>query len=238
MSHEAIIAPSLLSADFARLGEELRRAEDAGADWHHVDVMDGHFVPNLTIGPAVVAALAKVARVPLDVHLMITDPWTYGPQFADAGAARVGFHVEMLTGLGPLPERYDGLRGRPFDEGLELCEELRRRGALPTITVNPDVDVHRLAPLLPHVDMVLVMSVYPGFGGQSFLPGVLSKLRVLREELGFTGRLEMDGGLSRDTVAACAAHGCDAFVAGSALYGAPDMAAEIQVFRERIAAAG
>ncbi|PIE22229.1 MAG: ribulose-phosphate 3-epimerase [Planctomycetota bacterium] len=235
--HDPVIAPSLLSADFARLGDELRRSEDAGADWHHVDVMDGHFVPNLTIGPLVVEALAKVARIPLDVHLMITDPWSYGPQFAKAGAARVGFHVEMLSGVGALPGRYADLPQRPVSEGIALCTQLREQGASPTITINPDVEVEQLAPLLPHVDMVLVMSVYPGFGGQSFIPEVLPKLRALRERYGFQGRLQIDGGVSSKTIESCAQYGCDSFVAGSALYGAQDMAAEIRLFRERIAGA-
>jgi ribulose-phosphate 3-epimerase len=242
VSHEPVIAPSLLSADFAKLGEELRGAEEAGADWHHVDVMDGAFVPNITIGPAVVAALSKVTSIPLDVHLMIVDPWQYAPQYVDAGAARVGFHVEMLEGLGSLPPRYDPLPRRPLEDGVALLRELRDRGVSPTITVNPDVDVERLRPLLPHVDMVLLMSVFPGFGGQKFMPEVLPKAATLRGELGFTGRIEIDGGVNRETISLCAAAGVDSFVAGSALYGAGDgtveaMAAEIRLFRERIRAA-
>lgn len=216
-----LIAPSLLSADFARLREEVERAERAGADWHHVDVMDGHFVPNLTIGPPVVASLAGVATVPLDVHLMIADPWQYADAFLDAGAAGLTFHAEV-AGKG---------------DAASLIDRIRDRGARPGIAINPETPIDPVLPLLDQLDLVLVMSVHPGFGGQEFIADVLSKVRELRDGHGFERDIEMDGGLSRDTVAACAEAGCNVFVAGSALFLAPDMTEEIRVLRQRIAAA-
>lgn len=227
-SRRMIIAPSLLSADFARLGEDCLRAEAAGADWHHVDVMDGHFVPNITIGPTVVRALAKVLTLPLDVHLMITDPWTYGPQFLDAGAAGIGFHAELLLGDGAREARQAAER---------LIAEIHARDRRATMVVNPATPLDPILPFLPDLDMVLVMSVVPGFGGQAFMPEVLEKVRALRDLHGFGGDVQMDGGISRETIAACAEAGCNVFVAGSALYGASDMKAEIAVFRERIESA-
>ena len=210
------IAPSILSCDFARIGEEIARAEAAGADWHHVDVMDGHFVPNLTIGPPVVAAVKQVATKPLDVHLMITDPWKYAEPFAQAGAHVLTFHVEVCA----TPER-----------ARELAAHFRKLGvAVVGVSLNPDTPVERVLPILDAVDLVLVMSVFPGFGGQKFMPEVLTKTAALRAR-GFTGRVEMDGGLNEHTVARCAAAGCDTFVAGSALYGARDMRATLTQFR-------
>jgi ribulose-phosphate 3-epimerase len=217
MTRPLRIAPSLLSCDFAHLAGEIARAEDAGADWLHVDVMDGHFVPNLTIGPPVVAAMHRVARVPLDVHLMISDPWTYAPEFARAGAHVLTFHIEVC----PTPERARELATRFRDLGIEVVG----------VSLNPDTPLERVLPVLDAVDLVLVMSVFPGFGGQRFIPGVLAKTAELRER-GFRGHVEMDGGINADTIASCAAAGCDAFVSGSALFGAPDLRAELARFRE------
>lgn len=210
------IAPSILSCDFARIGEEIARSEAAGADWHHVDVMDGHFVPNLTIGPPIVAAVKRVATKPLDVHLMITDPWKYAPAFAEAGAHVLTFHVEVCE----TPERARELAARFRELGVPLVG----------VSLNPDTPVERILPILDVVDLVLVMSVFPGFGGQKFMPEVLTKTAALRAR-GFAGRVEMDGGLNLETVARCAAAGCDTFVAGSALYGASDMRATLTQFR-------
>jgi ribulose-phosphate 3-epimerase len=219
--HPLRIAPSLLSSDFARLADEIARVEAAGADWLHLDVMDGHFVPNLTIGPPVVAAIKKNARVPLDVHLMIEDPWRYADAFLDAGADVFTFHLEVAD------------RGDP----RALIEKVKARGARAAMSLNPDADVDRLAPYLPMLDMVLVMSVFPGFGGQRFMPEVLPKVEALRGRLGFRGEIEMDGGIGPETIAGCAAVGTNVFVAGTAVFGAPDVTARIKELRARAAAA-
>jgi ribulose-phosphate 3-epimerase len=212
--HPVRIAPSLLSADFALLADEVARVEAAGADWLHVDVMDGHFVPNLTIGPPVVAAIKKVAKRPLDVHLMITDPWTYAPRFLDAGADVLTVHCEVL-------ERGDG---------RELLAAIRARGARTGLALQPDCEPARARPYLELLDLVLVMSVFAGFGGQKFLASVLPKPAALRA-MGFTGEIEMDGGIALDTIAASAQAGTNVFVAGTAVFGATDVKARIAELR-------
>jgi ribulose-phosphate 3-epimerase len=214
-----VIAPSLLSCDFARLADEVRRAEASGADWHHVDVMDGHFVPNLTIGPPVVAAIRAVAAVPLDVHLMIDEPARYAREFARAGAHVLTFHWEVAN---------DAAKAR------EIVRAFRAESvALVGVSVKPKTPVEVLAPILPEVDLVLVMSVEPGFGGQKFMPDVLAKVRTLRER-GFEGHIEMDGGLNAETAPACARAGTNVFVAGSALYGPGDMGARVRAMRTAV----
>ncbi|MCC6784388.1 MAG: ribulose-phosphate 3-epimerase [Planctomycetes bacterium] len=215
--HPIRIAPSLLAADFTRLAEEIASVESAGADWLHLDVMDGHFVPNLTIGPPVVAAIARVATKPLDVHLMIEDPWTYAPRFLESRPAVLTIHLEVA-------------RRRP-QEALALLDAIRAAGARPGMALNPDQDVRALSPFLPALDLVLVMSVFAGFGGQRFMPAVLEGPRVLRQELGFRGEIEMDGGIAPDTIARAAAAGVNAFVAGTAVFAAPDRAARIAELR-------
>jgi ribulose-phosphate 3-epimerase len=215
-SRPVLIAPSLLSSDFARLGEEVARVEQAGADWLHVDVMDGHFVPNLTIGPPVVAAIGKVARAPLDVHLMITNPREFAAAYAKAGAEVLTFHIEVARDTADARSIVRAFR----DEGVPKVG----------VALNPDTPVERVADILDEVDLVLVMSVFPGFGGQSFMAEVLEKTRWLRAQ-GYRGHVEMDGGLNATTIPDCAAAGADALVAGSAIFGTKDLGATIASFR-------
>jgi ribulose-phosphate 3-epimerase len=214
--HDVLILPSLLSCDFARIGEEVAAVEAAGADALHVDVMDGHFVPNLTLGPPVVKAIHRVARIPLDVHLMIDEPLRYAADYVAAGASWLTFHAEAPEVAGDLP----GAVARMRSAGAP------RVG----VSIKPGTPAQALIPILADVDLVLVMSVEPGFGGQSFMPEVLPKLRELRA-LGFSGRLEMDGGLAAGTIPSCAEAGCDMIVAGSAIFGSEDLAATISHFR-------
>jgi ribulose-phosphate 3-epimerase len=217
-----VIAPSILSCDFARIADEVARAEAAGADWLHVDVMDGHFVPNLTIGPPVVEAVKRVATVPLDVHLMITEPVRYAEAFAAAGAWNLTFHIELC-----------GSR----EAARAAARAMRESGVASVgVSLNPDTPFERVADVLDLVDLVLVMSVFPGFGGQKFLPEVLPRPRWLKER-GLAGRIEMDGGLNAPTIPDGAAAGADALVSGSALFGADDMRATLTDFRARAEAA-
>ncbi len=202
------LAPSILSADFARLSEQVRPAIEAGATLLHVDVMDGHFVPNITIGPPVVASLRKSVDVPLDCHLMIENPDQYIPAFADAGADWISVHQEACVHL---------------HRTLEL---IRSRGAKPGVVINPATPVHTLGEVLGMVDYVLVMSVNPGFGGQKFIPRSLDKIRKLvtmRNANGHHFRIEVDGGIATDTIADVVRAGAEIFVAGNAVFGRGDI---------------
>lgn len=202
------IAPSVLSADFARLGDEVRAVADAGADWIHVDVMDGHFVPNITMGPAVTRAIRGVTELPLDVHLMIEDPDRYVDAFAKAGASVITVHAEAATHL------------------HRTVQRIRELGVRAGVALNPATPVEALTEVLPHVDLVLVMTVNPGFGGQSFIPGSerkVARARALIDQLA-EGRveLEVDGGIDADTIGRVVAAGATVAVAGSAVYGAAE----------------
>lgn len=216
MSYQPLIAPSILSADFARLDREIERIP--AADWIHVDVMDGHFVPNLTIGAPVAKAIGRVTDKPMDCHLMISDPLRWAGDFADAGASNVTFHVEAT------------------DDPKAVTELLHAKGCRAGISVKPGTPVEPYLDLLDHVDLVLVMSVEPGFGGQSFMPEMLDKVRTLRAEIdrrGLDVLVQIDGGIDAGTVGESAAAGCDVFVAGSAVYGAPDPDTMIETLRAR-----
>ena len=208
------VAPSILAADFARLGEEMQRAEAAGADWHHVDVMDGHFVPNLSIGIPVVESAKRFARLPLDVHLMIEEPGAWAQRYADAGADILSFHYEAAQ--------------NNFEATLE---QFRATGRPIGVAVNPPCGVEALRPHLDRLDMVLVMSVHAGFGGQSFMSEVCQKVEQLRS-WGFRGDIQMDGGITDQTIGVCAEAGANVFVAGTYLYRATDMPAALQAMRK------
>ena len=214
-----LISPSILSADFANLQAELARI--ATADWAHVDVMDNHFVPNLTLGLPVLEALAKVSPVPVDAHLMIADPDRWAPAYAEAGAGSVTFHAEAAAAP------------------VRLARELRRLGARAGLALKPATPIEPFVDLLPEVDMVLVMTVEPGFGGQGFLDACLPKIRRARAAIAASGLdvwLQVDGGVNLETIERAADAGADVFVAGAAVYGTEDAAAAISELRA--AAAG
>jgi ribulose-phosphate 3-epimerase len=213
---EVRIAPSILSADLGRLAEEVASVERDGADWIHVDVMDGRFVPNITLGPIVVQAVRRATRLPVDVHLMIVEPEKYLEAFASAGADVISVHVEACTHL----ER--------------TLAEIRRLGKRAGVVLNPHTPEESVRYVLGNVDLVLVMSVNPGFGGQKFLPAVLPKLRALREMIdraGLTVDLEVDGGVAPETARAVVEAGARVLVAGNAVFGQRDRAGAIRAIR-------
>jgi ribulose-phosphate 3-epimerase len=207
------IAPSILSADFTRLGEQIAAAERGGASIVHVDVMDGHFVPNITLGLPVVRSLARATRLPLDTHLMISEPGRYAEQFAEAGARMVSVHIEIDPHI------------------HRTLASIRKKGAKAGVVINPATSLSALDEVLNFVDYVLVMSVNPGFGGQEFIPTSVEKVRRLRQTIkarNLDVRIEIDGGIDRDNIAEVAAAGAEIFVAGTAVFGHEDPAEAVR----------
>lgn len=213
------IAPSILSADFAKLGEEINEVEEAGADYIHVDVMDGHFVPNITIGPLIVRAIRPKTNLPLDVHLMIENPDQYIADFANAGADIISVHAEACKHL------------------HRTIKAIKEHGKKAGVVINPATPVEMIKPILSEIDLLLFMTVNPGFGGQVFIPEVLDKVKQAakwREELDLEIEFEVDGGINPITAELCAQAGVDVFVAGSAIFSQPDRAHAIKEIRKSI----
>ena len=214
------LAPSILSADFARLGDEIRAVEKAGADMIHFDVMDGHFVPNLSIGIPVFESVRKVTKLPLDAHLMISEPARYVEAFVKAGANSISVHCEVCPDIPAMAKRIHDL------------------GARASIGINPETDADKVLPFAEHLDMILVMSVHPGFGGQEFIPAALDKLRYIRRELkrrGLSIDVEIDGGVKLNNIADVKAAGANVFVSGSGIFGQPDYGKIMGEMRDLIA---
>src|ERR1043166_6812403 len=214
------IAPSILSADFSCLRDEIQAVEAAGADWLHVDVMDGHFVPNITIGPVVVERVRKVTKIPLDVHLMITDPDKYAPEFIKAGANWVSIHPDTCA-----------------DSNATL-KKIRALGAKTSIAVNPDVPLEKVERCLPDIDMILMMTVFPGFGGQAFIPDVLPKIEQARkiiDERKLPILIEVDGGIKADNIIRVVRAGAEVIVSGSGIFQTPNYTETIQQMRKAAA---
>ena len=212
-----LIAPSVLSADFSKLGDEIRAVEKAGADWIHIDVMDGHFVPNITMGPLIVDAIRQVTSLPLDVHLMIENPDRFVADFAKAGATYISVHVETCPHLN------------------RTIQAIRESGAGAGVVVNPATGVRSLEWVLDYLDFVLVMSVNPGFGGQSFIENSLGKIAELKAMIrarGLATLIQVDGGVNEKTIGRVSRAGADVFVAGSAIFGSPDYRKTIENFRK------
>jgi len=210
------IAPSVLSADFGRLAEDIKRCEEGGADWIHVDVMDGRFVPNLTFGAKVIETLRGVTKLPLDVHLMVVEPEKYFDSFAAAGASVLTIHQEVAPHL------------------HRQLNRIRELGCRAGAAINPSTPVDTLHDVVGDLDLLLVMTVNPGFGGQKFIESTVSKVARARDMLTAarsTATLEVDGGISRDTITRCWRAGADTFVAGNAVFSAPDVAAEIRALK-------
>jgi len=214
-----LIAPSILSADFSRLGDEIRAVEAAGADWIHVDVMDGHFVPNITMGPMVVQAIRRVTSLPIDVHLMIENPDRYIADFAKAGATLIAVQVETCIHLN------------------RTIEMIMAAGVRPGVVLNPSTPLDTIEWVLEYVEFVLIMSVNPGFGGQTFIPGSLEKIKVLRQMIqsrGLSTLIQIDGGVNQENIDRVARAGADCFVAGSAIFGTDNYKQTIDSLREKI----
>ncbi len=213
------ISPSILSADFTRLGEDIKAVENAGADYIHVDVMDGHFVPNITIGPMIVEAAKRVTDLPLDVHLMISDPDRFIDEFVDAGADILTVHAETVNHL------------------HRTIQYIKEKGVSAGVCLNPATPLNILEYILDDLDMVVAMTVNPGFGGQKFIPEVIPKITLLREMIkkrGLKTEIEVDGGISPDTINQVSSAGADVFVAGSAIFYSEDYKKTISLMRERM----
>lgn len=217
---EKKIAPSILSADFSRLGDEVRRVEDAGADWIHVDVMDGRFVPNITVGPFILEAVRKVTTLPLDVHLMIERPEQYIDEFAGAGADIITVHVEACTHL------------------HRTIQSIKEKGKKAGVSLNPATPLVLAGDILGDIDLLLIMSVNPGFGGQRFIPSVLDKIQNARKMVDRAGAkvaIEIDGGVKLDNIGVISSAGADIFVSGSGVFGTKDYKATIGEMKRIIA---
>jgi ribulose-phosphate 3-epimerase len=222
MKQQISIEPSILSADFARLGQQAKEAEDAGVEGIQIDVMDGHFVPNLTIGLPVVESLMTHTDIPMDCHLMIDNPDRWAPPYAEAGAYNVTFHAEAT------------------DNPVGVARDIRAAGAKAGLSIKPKTPLDPYLEILPHFDTFLVMSVEPGFGGQDFIAEVLGKVRIVRKMVDageLTILVEIDGGINEDTIEQAAEAGVDCFVAGSAVYGAQDPEAAVEALRRQAGAA-
>jgi len=215
-SLHALIAPSVLSADFGKLSSEIKEVEEAGCDVIHIDVMDGHFVPNLTIGPVVIRWIRKITRLPLDVHLMIDEPLRYLKEFRAAGADWITVHVEACQDVSA------------------TLKEIKTLGAKAGLSVRPKTSIETIKRFLPELDLVLVMTVEPGFGGQSFMPEMIEKVRKLRPI--FQGLISVDGGIGPETINLARQAGADVFVAGSAIFSAKDRRKQIEILRRAMAA--
>ena len=214
-NRKIIIAPSILSADFGQLAREAKRAEEGGGDWLHVDIMDGHFVPNITFGPGIVAALRKAIRLPLDVHLMIQHPDRYVEAFAKAGATTITVHVEETAA---------------HDVSATLSK-IKALGCRCGLAINPPTPAEKAVPFLDQIDLLLCMTVNPGFGAQAFIPSVLDKVRAFRSKIKRPIDFEVDGGINAQTARAVVEAGANVLVAGNAIYGAPDIARAITELR-------
>lgn len=214
VSGKILIAPSILSANFACLGDEIRQVEEAGADWIHVDVMDGHFVPNLTIGPVVVRGIRKATKIPLDIHLMIEAPWEYFSAFKEAGADWITVHYEACA-----------------SNLSEALRQIRQIGLRCGISICPRTEPEVLEPFLNQTDLILVMTVEPGFGGQAFMPEAIRKVPWIRKK--FKGLISVDGGINEKTAQEAIRAGTDVLVAGTAVFGKPDRKRAIDELRSR-----